>query len=69
MYDFIICYIATLINKMTSGNGSLSLYLTMPTFKDTEKEAFGKHCWKRRKCWYPAFSAFPTMFSTLWQTA
>ena len=20
-------------------------------------------CWKRRKCWFPAFSSFPTMFS------
>ena len=68
MYDFIICCIATLINKMT-GNGSLSLYLTMLTVKDTEKEAFGKHCWKRRKCWIPACSPSPTMFSTLWQTA
>ena len=23
-----------------------------------------KHCGKRRKCWLPAFSPFPTMFST-----
>ena len=22
----------------------------------------GKHCGKRRKCWLPAFSPFPTMF-------
>ena len=22
-----------------------------------------KHCGKRRKCWFPAFSPFPTMFS------
>ena len=22
-----------------------------------------KHCGKRRKCWWPAFSPFPTMFS------
>ena len=22
-----------------------------------------KHCGKRRKCWYPAFSPFPIMFS------
>ena len=22
-----------------------------------------KLCWKRRKCWLPAFSPFPTMFS------
>ena len=24
---------------------------TVETFNDFEKEAFGKHCWKRRKCW------------------
>ena len=23
-----------------------------------------KHCMKRRKCWLPAFSPFPTIFST-----
>ena len=65
MYGFTICYIATLINKMTGGNGSLSLYLTLATVKNTEKEAFGKHCWKRRKYWIPAFSPFPTILSTL----
>ena len=32
------------------------------------KEAFSKHCGKRRKCWQPAFSHFPTMFSTLSNT-
>ena len=26
-----------------------------------------KHCGKRRKCWLPALSPFPTMFSTLSQ--
>ena len=65
MYDFTVCYITTLINKMTSRHESLSLYLTMATVKDTEKEAFGKHCWKRRKCYIPAFSPFPKMLSTL----
>ena len=32
----------------------------------TEKLKFvlgRKHCRKRRKCWLPAFSLFPTMFS------
>ena len=24
-----------------------------------------KHCLKRRKCWSPAFSTFPTMFSKI----
>ena len=31
---------------------------------DPMEQAFWKHCGKRRKCW-PAFSPFPTMFSTL----
>ena len=39
----------------------LTLYYTIPTFK----EAFSNQCWKRRKCWYQAFSPFPTIFSTL----
>ena len=29
------------------------------------KVAFRKHSGKRRKCWLPAFSPFPTMFSTV----
>ena len=49
MYDFNICYITTLVNEMTSGNGSLSLYLTMATVKDTEKEAFGKALLEKEK--------------------
>ena len=28
----------------------LTLYLTIPTFNDLEKETFRKHCGKRRKC-------------------
>ena len=32
---------------------------------DLEKEAFWKHCRKRRKCWKPALSSFPTRFSIL----
>ena len=27
-----------------------------------------KHCWKRRKCWLPAFSPFPTMFLKAFQS-
>ena len=39
----------------------LALYLTV-----SQKEAFCKYCGERRKCWYkPAFSAFPSMFSTI----
>ena len=54
--------------------GSVYLDLSkLKTFADdkinlTEKTeiCFGKgrkHCWKRRKCWLPAFSPYPTMFS------
>ena len=68
MYGFTTCYLATRINTMTSGNGSLILYLTFATVKESEKEDFGKHCWKRGKCWIPAFSPFPTMLSILAQT-
>ena len=50
-YDFHMCF--------------LSLYHRITTLSDLEKEAFWKHCGKRRKCWSPAFSPFPTMFSTL----
>ena len=45
----------------------LTLYHTIPTFNDPKEEAFGKHCGKRRKCWQPAFSSFPTVFSNLLQ--
>ena len=41
-----------------------TLYLMIPTFNHPEK-ALLKHSGKRRKCWLPAFSPFPTMFSTL----
>ena len=45
----------------------LTLYHTIPTFNDPKEEDFGKHCGKRRKCWSPAFSSFPTVFSALSQ--
>ena len=47
---------------------ALTLYHTISTLNDPEKEAFWKHCGKRRKCWLPAFSPLPTMFSTLSKT-
>ena len=40
-------------------SNNLTLYQMIPT-----SSAFWKHCGKRRKCWLPAFSPFPT-FSTL----
>ena len=46
-------------------NAVLTLY---PTFNNPQKETFWKHYGKRRKCWYPAFSPFSTMFSTLSKT-
>ena len=42
-----------------------TLYHTIPTFNNPDKESFCKHCGKRRKCWLPAFSPFPSMFSTI----
>ena len=41
------------------GNG-LTLYHTIPTFNHPMEEGFGKH-----GGWLPAFSPFPTVFSTL----
>ena len=43
---------------------NLTHYHTFLTFNDPEEESFRKHCGERRKCWSPAFSPFPTMFST-----
>ena len=42
----------------------LTLYYTVTAFNNPEKESLRKHCGKRRKCWWPAFSPFSTMFST-----
>ena len=44
---------------------SLTLYHTIPTINDPNEKGFGKHWGKRRKCWKPAFSPFPTVFSNL----
>ena len=46
----------------------LTLYHTILTYNDPKIEAFWKHWGKKRKCWYPAFSPFPTVFSTLSKT-
>ena len=47
---------------------SSTLYHTISTFNNLEKVAFWKHCGKRRKCWKPVFSPFPTMFSAFPRT-
>ena len=52
------------MNSCSNEVNSLILYHTIPTFNDFKEGGFGKHCRKRRKCWKPAFSPFPTMFST-----
>ena len=44
--------------KVSLFGKGLSLYHTIPTFNDLQKEAFWKHCRKRRKCWLPAFFSF-----------
>ena len=44
---------------------TLCIYHTNTTFNDPKEEGFEKQCGKRGKCWFPAFSPFPTMFSTL----
>ena len=48
--------------------GCLTLSRAIPGLYDPVEESFWKHCGKRRKCWSPAFSLFPTMFSTLSKT-
>ena len=45
----------------------LTLYKTIPTFNDPEKEGL-ENSGKMRKCWLPAFAPFPTIISTLAQT-
>ena len=45
----------------------LTLYKTIPTFNDPEKEGLESNG-KTRKCWLPAFAPFPTIISTLAQT-
>ena len=46
----------------------ISLYHTIMNFNNPKEDDFWKHCWKRRKCWKPAFSPFPTKFSTIHKT-
>ena len=51
----VCCYIATLINKMTSGNES---YLTIATVKDAEKEALENIVGKGENAGYQHFLLF-----------
>ena len=47
---------------------SFNPYHTIMTLTTLYQLTFSKHCGKRRKCWQPAFSPFPTMFSSLQET-
>ena len=51
----------------------LSIIVPVPQNPDfrlpLRMRAFWKQCWKRRKCWLPAFSPFHTMFSTALSTS
>ena len=55
-------------SKILFCNKGLTLYHTISTFNNPKEKHFGKYCGKRRKCLLPAFSPFPTMFSTLSKT-
>ena len=46
----------------------LTLYNTIPTFNDPEKEGLENIVAKRKKCWLLAFAPFPTIISTIAQT-
>ena len=48
-------------------SGPLTPYQTIPGLKHHGEESLFKTLFERRKCWYPAFSHFPTMFSMLWK--
>ena len=50
---------------MLSFGKELTLYRSILTFNNLREEGFGKHYGQNRKCWKPAFSPLPTVFSTL----
>ena len=44
---------------------SSTLHHTIPTFNNSKTVSFRKHWGKKRKCWWPAFSHFPKLFSII----
>ena len=40
-------------------------HIILLAHNDPREQSLRKHFWKRRKCWFPAFSPIPNMFSTL----
>ena len=50
--NFAICkYFQFGLSTISLFGKELTLYHTIPTFNDPEREGFWKHCGKRRKCW------------------
>ena len=71
-FSFSHCVFKRLVLQTCKNQGlfgkGLTLYHTVLTLNDPEEETFRKQCGKRRKCCEPAFSPFPTPFSTLPKT-
>ena len=65
-YNFasLLSFVRSLLRQV---NELLTLYHTIPTFNDPEKEGLENHG-KTRKWWLPAFSPFPIIISTLAKT-
>ena len=70
-YEFCILKRSALIGILVPGDitdlmlkTALTLYHTILPFHDPTEEGCEKTLGKRRKCWLPSFSPFPTMFST-----
>ena len=65
-------HIRTCVNTSPDGNildwSKLKPNKCVPEIQIRLEKDRRKHCWKRRKCWLPVFSPFPTMFSTLLYT-
>ena len=56
MYGFTTCHLATRINTMAIGNGSLSLYLTIATVKTMRKKTLENIVGKGENAGYQHFS-------------
>ena len=66
--NHVLTFLVTSILSCPKISLCLTLSHTVTGFHNPETEAFGEYCGKRRKCWSPAFSPFPTMFSAFSKT-